>query len=84
MAYLDVLKLGHFQTISQNVATTFPRLRGLVRCNWEIKVVQDLKTSNEDLKVPRSFYVYTLWNKQSLVVKIKTDVPMVYNRRRIE
>jgi len=30
---------------------------GFTRCNWEIKVVEDLKASNEGEKVPRFFCV---------------------------
>ena len=34
--------------------------RGLKCCNWGKKVVEDLRITNEDLKVPRYFYVYYL------------------------
>jgi len=43
------------------------------------KVVEDLKDSDEDLKVPRSFYVHISSEHSNHFIQTKTDVPMVYN-----
>ena len=84
MAYLVLLKLRHFQITLQTQATAFTCLRGLVRCNWSVKVVEDLKSTDEDEKVPRSFYVHSSPEPQKYVIRIKTDGSMVYNRQQLK
>ena len=51
--------------------------------------VQDLRKTDEDIEVPRFFYVHILTLAQTIIkvkrkLKLKTDVPMGYNWRKLD